>query len=62
MLVLRLHQKSSDYIKDDKTQEDICMDRQHSLYIEMPVELTGKEFDMKGIEELRLLLGGGKVA
>lgn len=38
------------------------MCNQMSGHIKMLSELRGNEFDMKGIEELRLLLGGGKVA
>lgn len=37
------------------------MNKQQCEYIEMLSELTGNEFDMKGIEELRLLLGGGRI-
>lgn len=42
--------------------EDKFMCNLMSGHIEMLSELRGNEFDMKGIEELRLLLGGGKVA
>ena len=37
------------------------MYNQMSGHIEMLSELRGNEFDMKGIEKLRLLLGGERI-